>query len=230
MNNFSFTFPETPNSFKQAVHNSVENNLNQKSSITLKDNDNKSITNNIRNKSFKFLKVASFVLIICGTIYFIESSVVNDQFVIDDNQVEKPFTSETMIENTSDRIISIPEQTIEIDNRTTAYVINSTISPSGIVLNIQFTTTSEYSNESSRNYNSTNYYIEDSSGNRKLLIGYPGDAAKSVKLGINWSANIDDFDINSDYIKMIPYTIDTNRYIPGKEIIDEEHAFIIKLK
>lgn len=55
-----------------------------------------------------------------------------------------------------------------------------------------------------------------------------------VQSGTNWSAETNNFDMNSDYIKMIPYTIDydsaTGKEIPGTEVIDEEHAFIIRLK
>lgn len=237
MDQFVFSFPETPELFKQAVQKTVEKNLYQKQPISRSDNDYTSTTDNTHNRTWKTLKVvtASLCILIIGVVvYSAESAFSYDQFSIDDRQVEKSFTSETTTEKTSDKIISIPEQTIEIDSRTTARVINSTISPSGIILNIQFITTSDYSNKSSRNYNSTKYYVEDSNGNRKLLIGYPGDAARSVKLGVNWSADIDDFDTDSEYIKMIPYTIPgnsiTSNYIPGTEIMDEEHSFIIRLK
>lgn len=82
-------------------------------------------------------------------------------------------------------------------------------------------------------YTYANYYVEDSNGNRKSLIDADG-AAMYVQSGTNWSAEINNFEMNSDYIKMIPYTIDydsaTGKEIPGTEVIDEEHAFIIRLK
>lgn len=158
---------------------------------------------------------------------------VEMKLYINDEWEKVPFTFEASVDKSSGQTAYIPEQTIEIEDGITAYVTNSTISPSAIMLNIQFNITGEYIDELSAKYTYANYYMEDSNGNRKNLI-HVGGAASTVQSGTEWFAKINNFDMNSDYIKMIPYTIDydseTGKEIPGTEVVDEEHAFIINLK
>lgn len=143
------------------------------------------------------------------------------------------FTFEAAVDKSSGKTTYIPEQTIDIENGVTAHIANSTISPSAMILNIEFTIAGDNELNLFQKYTSVNYYVEDSNGNRNSLID-AGGAASFVQSGTNWSAEINNFDMNSDYIKMIPYTTDynseTGKDIPGTEITDEEHAFIIRLK
>lgn len=159
--------------------------------------------------------------------------VVQMDLCMNDSWEKIPFEFETTIDKTSIQVTDIPEQTIEIENGIVAHVVNSTIVPSAILLNLKFDISGECGDELSNKYTSANYYVEDSKGNRKLLIDANG-AANFLQCGINWFAEINDFDMDSEYIKMIPYTVDydkeTGKEILGTEKIDEEHAFIIRLK
>lgn len=60
------------------------------------------------------------------------------------------------------------------------------------------------------------------------------DIDRFLQCGEDWFAEITDFDRDSDYIKLIPYTIDydpvIDKEIYGTEKADEEHAFVIQLK
>lgn len=162
-----------------------------------------------------------------------DTVLVEMELFINDEWERIPFTFEAAVDKSSGQTAYIPEQTIEIEDGITAHVTNSTISPLAIMLNIKFTITGENEEMLSKKYTDAHYCVEDSNGNRKFLINVDS-AASSVQCGTNWSAEINNFDMNSDYIKMIPYTIDydaeTEKEIPGTEVVDEEHAFIIKLK
>lgn len=163
-----------------------------------------------------------------------DTILVEMELFINDEWERIPFTFEAAIDKSSGQTASVPEQTIEIEDGITAHVTNSTIAPSAIMLNIEFTITGEKEEILSKKYTDAHYFVEDSNGNRKSLIMNVDSAANSVHCGTNWSTEINNFDTNSNYIKMIPYTIDydaeTGKEIPGTEVVDEDHAFIIKLK
>ena len=345
MDNFSLTFPETPNTFKKTIEETVNHNLNQKI-LNHNDNvENSKVTHIHPTKTRRFSKVAVAVLCIlliggpaCAfgfskinqhldkygydvpeEMINTESVTVSDEYLIIDevymdgtfltftahlpenanvipfgssdhvyvngqdclleqfeqgseepgsyfclvnltylnqeNHIDKiisndtvsvemklyindewekvPFTFEAAVDKSSSQTTYIPEQTIEIENGITAHIINSTLSPSAIMLNMTFTITGEDEKMLSNKYTYANYYVEDSNGNRMSLIDANG-AANSVQCGTSWSAEINNFDMNSNYIKMIPYSIDydfeTGKEIPGTEVVDEEHAFTIYLK
>lgn len=162
-----------------------------------------------------------------------DTVLVEMELFINDEWERVSFTFEAAVDKSSGQTAYIPEQTIKIEDGITAYITNSTIAPSAIMLNIKFTITGENEEMLSKKYTDAHYYVEDSNGNRISLIDNDS-AASFVQSGTNWSAEINNFDMNSDYIKMIPYTIDydseTGKEIPGTEVVDEEHAFIIKLK
>lgn len=149
---------------------------------------------------------------------------------INDSWEKIPFTFEATVDKSSGNTVSIPEQTIEIDDGITAQVSDSTISPTAILLNIHFSASGDNADTRLEKYTSWHYYTEDSNGNRFLLE----DISRSAQCGEDWFAEITDFDRNSDYIKLIPYTLDydpvMDKEIYGTEKADEEHAFVIHLK
>ncbi|MCM1159210.1 MAG: hypothetical protein NC300_10605 [Bacteroidales bacterium] len=140
----------------------------------------------------------------------------------------KDFTFRASIGDALENTAAVPEQMIEVEEGITAWVKNSTVAPSVIKLHIDFAAENEDAEARLDKYIYDFYYVEDANG-----IRYE-DFYSMLQGGREWYAEITNFDMDSDYIKFIPYTVEydaaADKWLYETAKTDEEHAFIVKLK